>query len=202
MSGTRTHASGRISSGKWTFCTSARFVRTQPAVSVKTAEQKAHGTRLSIENTGYGKPLGWKLRELPEDDREHHHREKRLEHGPGDADQRLLVAHLDVAPGEDERKVAGPPERPEVREAAAPCGTDDREGCVALDRGHQCSEQRPCERESGGGPRRDEFTMVPGTSVGSSACANRAGDATPGQGALQPRERTLDLLGARGQTHP
>ena len=55
-SGTRTQARGRIRSGKCTFWTSIRFVRTQPAVSVNIAARNVHGTRLSIENTGYGRP--------------------------------------------------------------------------------------------------------------------------------------------------
>ena len=56
MSGTRTHARGRMRSGKCTFWTSTRFARTQLAVSVKITAMNTQGTRLSIEKTGYGSP--------------------------------------------------------------------------------------------------------------------------------------------------
>ena len=51
-SGTSTHASGRMRSGKCTFWTSIRFVRTQPDVRANTAAMNVHGTRFSIANTG------------------------------------------------------------------------------------------------------------------------------------------------------
>ena len=42
----------------------------------------------------------------PEQKAEHHHGEQRLQHGPGRAQGGLFVAHLDIAPGQDEEQVA------------------------------------------------------------------------------------------------
>ena len=50
--------------------------------------------------------LGGDAREPPEDHREDEHRQERLEHGPGHAQDRLLVADLDVAPDEEEEQLA------------------------------------------------------------------------------------------------
>ena len=91
---------------------------------VNTAAMNVHGTRFSIANTGYGSPWDGKLCELPEDEREHDHRQERLQHRPRDPDQRLLVANLDVAPGEDHREIARTPELAEVGDAAPPRGAD------------------------------------------------------------------------------
>ena len=43
------------------------------------------------------------LGDVAEHDREDHHGQERPDEGPGDADDGLLVAHRDVAPGEDQR---------------------------------------------------------------------------------------------------
>ena len=54
-----------------------------------------------------GQALGRDLREPPEDDREDEHRQQGLEHRPGHAEHRLLVADLDVAPDQEKEQLAG-----------------------------------------------------------------------------------------------
>ena len=89
-------------------------------VSVKIAARKVHGDEVEHREDRIREALRRQVGELPEDEREDDHRQERLQHRPRDADQRLLVAHLDVAPREDQREVASAPELPEVRQAAAP----------------------------------------------------------------------------------
>ena len=66
-SGTRMHASGRIRSGKCTFCTSIRFERTQAAVSVKTAARNVHGDEVQHREDRIRQALRREVGELPED---------------------------------------------------------------------------------------------------------------------------------------
>ena len=66
------------------------------------------------------------LREPAEDDREDHHGQERPDDRPGDADHGLLVAHGDVAPGEDREELAIVPEvRPVVALGAARLEDED-----------------------------------------------------------------------------
>ena len=51
-------------------------------------------------------PCEGKFRELPEDQREDDHRQERLQDRPGNADEGLLVAHLDVPPDEAAERLA------------------------------------------------------------------------------------------------
>ena len=83
-------------------------------MSVKTAAKNVHGDEAEHREHRIRQHPWEELRELPEEEREHDHRQERLQHRPGDADRRLLVAHLHVAPREDHRQVAGTPELPEV----------------------------------------------------------------------------------------
>src|SRR5204862_2714884 len=64
-------------------------------------------------------PLRRHLRQSSEEEAEHEHREERLEDRPRDAEQRLLVAHLHVAPREEVDQL---PLRPQLaqREARPP----------------------------------------------------------------------------------
>ena len=83
---------------------------------------------------GYGTPFDGKFGELAEDEREDDHRQERLEDRPGDADRRLLVADLDVAPDERAEQLAVVPELAdvEVRPAWAGLITVTRPaGCIA-----------------------------------------------------------------------
>ena len=48
---------------------------------------------------------GW-VAPIDEEDGEDDHHHGRLQHGPGDAESGLLVADLDVAPGEEEQELA------------------------------------------------------------------------------------------------
>jgi hypothetical protein len=54
--------------------------------------------------------------DLVDHDREDDHGQERLQDRPGRAEERLLVAHLDVAPREEEQELA---EAPEVGQAEA-----------------------------------------------------------------------------------
>src|SRR5262249_7637284 len=64
--------------------------------------------------------------ELPEHDREHDHRQERLENRPGDADRGLLVANRDVPPGEMPRELAEVPQLAHVEVRPARCRLDHR----------------------------------------------------------------------------
>lgn len=78
--------------------------------------------------------IGGKIRDVAEDDREHHHREERPDHRPGHADHRLLVAHSHVAPGKDLEQLTIMPEVAPV----VPLGTtwlEDDRAFAAVGRG-------------------------------------------------------------------
>ena len=64
---------------------------------------------------------------LVEDDREDDHREERLQHGPGDAQHRLLVADEDVAPGEEVEQLAVLPELAQLERRPAALALDTYE---------------------------------------------------------------------------
>ncbi len=57
------------------------------------------------------------MRELAEKEAENQHRQKRLQHGPGGADRRLLVTDFDVAPDEEIEQLA---KLPQFREGQHP----------------------------------------------------------------------------------
>src|SRR5262245_10306555 len=59
------------------------------------------------------------------DDPEDRHHQRGLQDGPGDAEQRLLVAYLDVAPGQEVKQIAELPELGEVDELPAGGRTND-----------------------------------------------------------------------------
>ena len=84
------------------------------------------------------KPVRADVREPPEEDREDDHRQQRLQNGPGDAEQRLLVAHLDVAPDQEVEQLAIGPDVLQPEGAPALLGLDqdvgNRCGCGQLRR--------------------------------------------------------------------
>ena len=69
--------------------------------------------------------LGGEVRELPEDEREHDHRQERLQDRPRDADERLLVANLYVAPHEAAEQLAVVPQLAQVEARPARGRPDD-----------------------------------------------------------------------------
>jgi hypothetical protein len=60
----------------------------------------------------------------PEQQREDHHRHQRLNHRPRDPEQRLLVADLEIAKGEEADQLAVAPELGQVDRDPAPTGAD------------------------------------------------------------------------------
>ena len=70
-------------------------------------------------------PVGGRLDDDAEDEREDEAQGERLEHGPADAEEALLVADLELALGEEVEEVAVLPELLAARPAPAPGRLDD-----------------------------------------------------------------------------
>ena len=68
--------------------------------------------------------------DAPEEEGEDDHQHGRLQNGPGHAEDRLLVAHLHVAPGEEVNQFAEAPEFVDVDQMPAVGRADDRDGPV------------------------------------------------------------------------
>ena len=65
-------------------------------------------------------------RRLAKEEAEDQHRRQRLQDRPGRPQNRLLVTHLDVAPGQEEQELTVPPELPQIDELPAMPPLDDR----------------------------------------------------------------------------
>ena len=68
--------------------------------SLKTPGQQRRKREERVRNA-----LARDLGESSKDDRKDHHREERLDYGPGDTEARLLVPDLNVSPDEEVRAV-------------------------------------------------------------------------------------------------
>ena len=68
--------------------------------------------------------IGRDAGEASEDHAEDDHRHERLDHRPGRAEERLAVAHLEVAPGQEVEQLAVLPERWQVDRCATAPGAD------------------------------------------------------------------------------
>src|SRR5438067_2328774 len=65
----------------------------------------------AVAEDGVGYSVGWDPGEVPEDDGEDGHRQQGLKDRPRSPQHRLLVAHLDVAPGQEVEQLAIAPQR-------------------------------------------------------------------------------------------
>jgi hypothetical protein len=83
------------------------------------------GQHAGIYHDRIGSPsLARQFGEPAEHDRKHHHRQKRPDDGPSDADDDLLVADRDIAPGEDREELAIGPEVTPVMPLGPACFED------------------------------------------------------------------------------
>ena len=89
--------------------------------SLRIAGEQEPGQHAGEHQDGIGRgAVARQLGEPAEHDREDHHGQERPDHRPGDADDGLLVAHRDVAPGQDREQLAiGPEVAPIVALGAA-----------------------------------------------------------------------------------
>ncbi len=77
-------------------------------------EKNVHGSSPANANNGYGIPPGVHAGHPAEKNREHDHHQQRLKHGPGGAQQRLLVTNFDIAPDQKTQQLAEFPQLGDV----------------------------------------------------------------------------------------
>ena len=88
--------------------------------------KKLHGSMPANTIRAYGAvPSEGSLTSLPNMTVENHHGEKRPDERPGGADHGLLVAHRNVAPGQDRKKLASPKVLP-IMPLGTAAGLDDQ----------------------------------------------------------------------------
>ena len=87
--------------------------------------KKVHGSRPAKANSGYGMAAGGHFGHAAEEDAEDDHLRERLQHGPGGAEDGLLVADFDVAPDEEIEQLAIAPHLGEIDDLPAGPGLDD-----------------------------------------------------------------------------
>ena len=116
--GTMTAASGSSVRGKYTFVTSLRFAARLMLDPVSAEAKYCIGSTPAIHQDLVLHVPGREVRELPEDDDVDDGREDRDEDRPCDPEERLLVAHDDVAPDERPEELAVVPELGDVEIAA------------------------------------------------------------------------------------
>src|SRR3989454_12341576 len=73
-----------------------------------------------------GQAIRRKLGELPEDRAEDDHRYQRLEENPADTEGRLLVAHSDLSPDQEEKQLPVLPELARIERERARAGLDHK----------------------------------------------------------------------------
>ena len=86
----------------------------------KLPQQKA-----SIDKNRIWDAIGWHAGKIAEKHRHHDHRNERLEYRPRNADQRLLIAHFQIAPSKKIQKLAVFPDFTEVVQAESFFGLND-----------------------------------------------------------------------------
>ena len=123
---TITAAIGTISRGKYTL-----LIRLALPIRLLEASAERGGEETPRQHAGeHHQRIGRRavrgqLGQLAEDDGEDHHRQERPDERPGGADDRLLVAHRDIAPRQDLEKLPISPQiAPVVAFGAA--GLDDQ----------------------------------------------------------------------------
>ena len=103
------------------------LVRQQRRTGLRDAvDEELPRHECGVREQRVGQSLGAELRQVPEDDAEDHHGEERLDDRPEEADHRLAVAHVQVAPGEEPDELTRPPELTQTQRDPAAHRFDDR----------------------------------------------------------------------------